>query len=249
MKAKKIFGILLIMILLVASGYELGYYLGNVYLKPRNASEQRITLVTNLKEKNVEEEIKEIDYNKELNGLVPLSNYDNSFVIDLKYATENNFTGKRVYKANVCALQKSTLNKLIAANEEFKTLGYKIKIWDAYRPSDVQQYFWALVKDRNYIASPYVNGSRHNRGAAVDITLVDKDGKELEMPTVFDEFNPKAHRDNPNMSQKAKANLELLTTVMSNHGFNPIQTEWWHYDDSEADNYPILNVPLENFLK
>ncbi|GKX68059.1 M15 family metallopeptidase [Inconstantimicrobium mannanitabidum] len=178
-------------------------------------------------------------------GLVPVVDYDPSLKIDLRYATTNNFTGKVVYPKPVCLLQKNTLDKLIECNNDLKKQGYRIKIWDAYRPADVQKYFWSIVKDRRFIADPYLHGSRHNRGCAVDITLVDENGKELEMPTGFDEFSTAAYRNNPNMSATAKKNLDLLTSTMIKHGFKPIETEWWHFDDSEADKYPILNIPLD----
>lgn len=275
MKVKKIAGITLLLLVLSLGGYALGHYIGEACVNNNiginsslnkvlatneslndgkdnqsNNNKDAITRVTKVKEKNENINSKRsIDYSKEINGLVVVSNYDNSFVIDLRYATENNFTGKVVYKTNVCALQKITLSKLIAANDEFKALGYKIKIWDAYRPADVQKYFWSIVKDRRYIASPYVNGSRHNRGTAVDITLVDSKGNEIEMPTGFDQFNTSAHRDNPNISETAKNNLILLTEVMKKHGFTTIETEWWHYDDEDSNKYPILNIPLEAFLK
>jgi D-alanyl-D-alanine dipeptidase len=187
------------------------------------------------------------DTTSDQSGLVPVLDYDDSFIIDLRYSTTNNFTGKKIYPVDTCLLQKGTLDKLINANNEFKKLGYRIKIWDAYRPASVQVHLWNLVKDTRFIASPYASGSRHNRGAAVDITLVDSTGKELEMPTGFDEFNTSAYRTNTNISDAAKKNLELLTSVMEKNGFDRIETEWWHYDDSEADNYPILDIPLEDF--
>ncbi len=276
MKAKKIAGITLLLLILTLGGYALGHYIGKACVNNNiginsnlnkvlstnatlndgkdnnksNSNKDTVTRVTKVKGKKEDSDSKKsIDYSKEINGLVVVSNYDNSFVIDLRYATENNFTGKPVYKTNVCALQKNTLSKLIAANDEFKALGYKIKIWDGYRPADVQKYFWSIVKDRRYIASPYVNGSRHNRGTAVDITLVDSKGNELEMPTGFDQFNTSAHRDNANISEAAKNNLILLTEVMKKHGFTTIETEWWHYDDEDSNKYPILNIPLEAFLK
>ncbi|MBK1810298.1 M15 family metallopeptidase [Clostridium sp. YIM B02505] len=180
------------------------------------------------------------------NGLVHVVDYDTSIVIDLRYATDNNFTKKKVYPKDICLLQKGTLNKLIAANNEFKTHGYRIKIWDAYRPPEVQQYFWSIVHDTRFIASPYANWSRHNRGAAVDITLVDENGKEIEMPTGFDEFSTNAYRNSTSMSINARNNMNLLTSIMEKHGFNPIQTEWWHYDDKDADNYPVVNLSLSD---
>lgn len=181
-------------------------------------------------------------------GLVFVENEDPTIHISLRYATDDNFTGKKIYSYSSCWIQKNTMIKLKEANTEFKRLGYAIKIWDSYRPADVQIYLWSLVKDRRFIANPGKSGSRHNRGAAVDITLVDSNNNELVMPTGFDTFTEKAYRNAP-MSDEAKKNLDLLTSVMKKHGFNTIETEWWHYDDSDADSYPILNIPFEELEK
>ena len=136
----------------------------------------------------------------EIQGLVRVYDIDPTIVIDLRYATENNFTGKQVYPVSVCLLRKETARKLAAANAEFNKDGYRIKIWDAYRPPSVQKIFWELVPDERYVANPAQGGSRHNRGGAVDITLVDKGGREIEMPSDFDDFSEKASVKNPFMS-------------------------------------------------
>ena len=187
-------------------------------------------------------------YNKpsSYNGLVAVADVDASFVIDLHYAKDTNFTGKKIYPSETCLLQKDTLRKLINANNEFKQYGYRLKIWDAYRPYDVQKHLWSIVSDSRFIANPYYHGSRHNRGAAVDITLVDGQGHELEMPTGFDNFTTASYRNSTSMSSTAKKNMDLLTSVMVKHGFKTIETEWWHFDDSNADSYPLLNVQFED---
>lgn len=183
----------------------------------------------------------------EIDGLVKLKDMDSSFIIDLRYATTSNFTGKKIYPVDVCVLRKETAEKLVKANEEFKKLGYKIKVWDAYRPPYVQQIFWNLVQDSRYVANPKTGGSRHNIGTAVDITLVDNLGKELVMPSGFDDFSIRAQRSNPNISEEAKKNSKLLTDVMVRVGFEPIETEWWHFDDSESSKYKIVDIKLERF--
>lgn len=183
----------------------------------------------------------------EIDGLVKLKDMDSSFIIDLRYATTNNFTGKKIYPVDVCVLRKETAEKLVKANEEFKKLGYRIKVWDAYRPPYVQQIFWNLVQDNRYVANPKTGGSRHNIGTAVDITLVDNSGKELVMPSGFDDFSIRAQRSNPYISEEAKKNSKLLTDVMVMVGFKPIDTEWWHFDDSESSNYKIVDIKLERF--
>lgn len=185
---------------------------------------------------------------KEIEGLVKLEDLDSSFVIDLRYASENNFTGKKVYPVNVCVLRKETAEKLIKANEEFKKQGYRIKIWDAYRPPYVQKIFWDMVKDSRFVANPNKGGSKHNIGTAVDMTLVDSNGKELNMPTGFDDFSKKAYRDNANVSKEVRKNVDLLTNVMKKSGFIPLNTEWWHFDDSDSNKYKIVDVKIEKFI-
>lgn len=184
---------------------------------------------------------------KEIQGLVAVKDIDDSIVLDLRYATTNNFTGKKVYPVDVCLLQKETARKLAKANEEFKKTGYRIKIWDAYRPVYVQKIFWDLVKDSRFVADPSKGGSRHNTGAAVDITLVDINGNELKMPSKFDDFSVNAYRNNSKMDAEAKKNMNLLTEVMKKNGFNTIDTEWWHYEDSNFAKYKIIDVNLDQF--
>lgn len=247
MKLKNTFIIIILYLILIFLGYAIGYSYKNIDSIPIKSEVSTNKIDRTLKEPEIKIVTGDIDYTKDLSGLVPINISEYDFVLDLRYATDNNFTGKRVYDAYVAVLQKDTLNKLISANEDFKALGYRIKIWDAYRPGQVQEYFWSIVQDRRYIASPYYNGSRHNRGTAVDLTLVDSKGKELEMPTGFDEFNTTAYR-NAVMTNSAKKNVDLLTEVMVKNGFSPIETEWWHFDDINADNYPIQNYPLSKFL-
>jgi D-alanyl-D-alanine dipeptidase len=207
--------------------------------------EKSLQLDQKAKEKPVvEPKPKEI---KEVNGLVAVKDIDDSIVLDLKYASTDNFIGKKVYPVDVCILQKETANKLAKANEELKKKGYKIKIWDAYRPVYVQQIFWNLVKDSRFVANPAKGGSRHNTGAAVDITLVDMDGKELKMPSKFDDFSINAYRNNSKMDAEAKKNMDLLTAVMKKNEFVTIDTEWWHFEDSDFAKYKIVDVKLDEF--
>ncbi|MBU3209270.1 M15 family metallopeptidase [Clostridium algidicarnis] len=247
MKFKNTFIIIILYLILIFLGYAIGYCYKNIDSIPIKSDSSTNKIDRTLKEPEIKIVTGDIDYTKDLSGLVPINISEYDFVLDLRYATDNNFTGKKVYDAYVAVLQKDTLNKLISANEDFKALGYRIKIWDSYRPGPVQEQFWNIVQDRRYIASPYYNGSRHNRGTAVDLTLVDSKGKELEMPTGFDEFNTTAYR-NAIMTNSAKKNVDLLTEVMVKNGFSPIETEWWHFDDINADSYPIQNYPLSKFL-
>ena len=179
--------------------------------------------------------------------LVPIAAVDDTILIDLRYATADNFTGRPVYPHAVCLLRPATAAKLAAANTELKTYGYRLKIWDAYRPSAVQHAFWQLVPDERYVAHPD-KSSRHTRGGAVDVTLVDAAGVELVMPSAFDDFSPRASRHSPAMSAEAARNLALLTDVMLRHGFTAIDSEWWHLEDNDAAAFDLLDIPFELFL-
>lgn len=185
---------------------------------------------------------------KEVDGFVLLKDMDSDFVIDLRYAGNNNFTKKIVYPYSICVLRKCTAEKLVRATIKFKELGYRIKIWDAYRPVSVQIMFWNLVKDSRYVADPYDGGSIHNKGCAVDITLVDKSSNEIEMPSDFDDFSSKAFRTNQSITETARKNLKLLTDVMTECGFTTIDSEWWHFNDSNSDKYKIEDINLRLFL-
>ena len=185
----------------------------------------------------------------EISGLVLVEDVIPDIEIELKYATKDNFTKKQVYPYDICVLQKTTAMKLKKANEELMEMGYHLKVWDAYRPLSVQKIFWDIIPDSRYVANPNTGGSKHNRGTAVDVTLVDMGGNELEMPTGFDDFSDKAARSNKNVPETVKKNVELLTNVMVKHGFTTISTEWWHYNDSDSANYVAMDVELEEFMQ
>ncbi len=182
----------------------------------------------------------------EIEGLVRVRDLDSTIQVDLRYATEDNFTGQTLYPVAICLLQRQTAEKLAAAQAEFLADGYRLLVWDAYRPLSVQEKLWEVVPDRRYVAPPD-RGSNHNRGAAVDVTLVDRDGEKLLLPSGFDEFVPEASRSYPDMPAEARENMEYLTEVMVRNGFAPIESEWWHFNDEDAGSYPLLNLPLEEF--
>lgn len=119
-------------------------------------------------------------------------------------------------------------------------MGYKIKLYDCYRPLDVQKKMWEIVPDANYVAPPK-NGSIHNRGGAVDITLVDKDGNELDMGTSFDHFGPEASHNYKSMSEEVLKNRNLLKKVMTENNFDFYESEWWHYNLMDASKFPVSN--------
>jgi len=179
-------------------------------------------------------------------GLVRVLDIDASLIIDLRYATYDNFTKQRVYPKDAPALLTlDTALKLKRANEQFEKDGYRIKIWDGYRPKSVQEIFWDLVPDPRYVADP-AKGSSHNKGASVDVTLVDFQGKELEMPSAYDDFSEKASRNYQGSSENARENVAYLTKIMEESGFTGLPSEWWHFDD-KSRNYPLLDVDFEVF--
>ena len=174
-------------------------------------------------------------------SFVNLKDYSKDFVYDMKYATSENFLKAKVYDCAECFLRLKTVKALINANAEFLKKGYKIKLFDCYRPLDIQKRMWAIVPNPEYVANPS-KGSIHNRGGAVDITLVDATGKELDMGTTFDFFGIEASHNYQNLSVKIKSNRELLKSIMIQNGFNPLDSEWWHYNLKSALNDKVSNA-------
>lgn len=161
--------------------------------------------------------------------------------VDLKYATADNFTGKKVYSSSRCLLLKDAALKLREAQAELEEKGLGLKVWDGFRPLAAQWKFWEIMPDERYVSDPR-KGGRHTRGTAVDVTLVSlRDGEELSMPTTFDDFSEKAHRSYTGCSKEAIANRELLETVMYRHEFLGLLTEWWHYDLYGWESYPQID--------
>lgn len=176
--------------------------------------------------------------------LVRVEDIDSAIVVDLRYATKNNFIGRAVYPTHVALLRRNTALKLAAANAELMEQGYRIKLWDAYRPYHIQRELWQAAGDKRHFFADPRYGSVHNRGAAVDVTLVDAQGREVEMPSDFDNFSGQGHRSS-SMTTVAQANLNLLTEAMLCHGFCSLDFEWWHFEDSAWWRYPIIDIPLE----
>lgn len=174
-------------------------------------------------------------------AFVNLKDYRKEFVYDMKYATSDNFLKAKVYDCAECFLRLKTIKALIAANDAFMKMGYKIKIFDCYRPLDIQKRMWKIVPNADYVADPS-KGSIHNRGGAVDITLVDSNGNELNMGTPFDFFGIEASHNYQNLSQEIKDNRELLKNTMMEKGFNFIDSEWWHYNLKSALNDKVSNA-------
>ena len=172
---------------------------------------------------------------------VRLKDLSPDFVYELKYATPDNFLKQAVYDCGECYLRKSTAEALVKANEAFKQLGYRIKLFDCYRPLSVQKKMWKILPGTHYVANP-TKGSKHNRGAAVDLTLVDAQGKELNMGTPFDFFGKEAHHTYTEHSKEVLENRKLLKETLDKYNFKSIYSEWWHYEYR-----PEMQSKVENF--
>jgi zinc D-Ala-D-Ala dipeptidase len=175
--------------------------------------------------------------------LVDIRDVNPRIRLDIRYATANNFTGARVYDEARCFLRPDVAQRLSQVQRDLERQGLGLKVYDCYRPLSVQKKFWALVPDERYVADP-AKGSRHNRGAAVDLTLVDARGRELPMPTGYDDFTEKAHRDAKDLPAETIRNREILEKAMVRRGFVPLPTEWWHFDAAGWEKYPVMDVPF-----
>lgn len=186
----------------------------------------------NIKEKEIENSFRQVDTIND-STFANLKDYSKDFVYDMKYATKDNFLKEKVYDCAECFLRLKTIKALIEANNSFIKLGFKIKLYDCYRPLDVQKKMWEIIPNPIYVANP-AKGSIHNKGGAVDISLVDFSGKELDMGTKFDFFGKEASHNYLKLSNKILENRKLLKSVMIKTKFNSFDSEWWHYNLKSA---------------
>ncbi len=185
--------------------------------------------------------------------LVEIIRLDPTIVLDIRYATANNFAGQQVYPSCRCFLRRAAAERLCMIQRELREQGIGLKVFDGYRPFSVQEIFWSIFPVLGYVAQPIraadgsmVSGSKHNRGAAVDLTLIDlTTGQELEMPSGYDDLSKKAHRNYAAMTPVAAQNCRLLENVMAKYGFEPLPTEWWHFDLAGWRAFELLDVPFD----
>ncbi|MEM9075476.1 MAG: M15 family metallopeptidase [Bacteroidota bacterium] len=171
---------------------------------------------------------------------VRLADFSEDFVYDMRYATQNNFLKAKVYDCPECYVRVKTAKALIEVNKVFMDNGYKIKFFDCYRPNSVQHKMWKILPNPQYVANP-VKGSIHNKGGAVDITLVRLTGEELDMGTEFDFFGKRAHHDYLELSENILQNRKILKETMEQNGFWGIRTEWWHYNLTAGSNDKVAD--------
>ncbi len=176
--------------------------------------------------------------------LIDIQKVNPNIRIDIRYATENNFMKEKLYPEVRCLVRKEIAEKLSRIQQRLEAQGLGLKIFDGYRPLSVQKKMWARVPVEGYVANP-AKGSNHNRGMAVDVTLVDTHGKELTMPSAYDEFSLRSHRDYQGGTPEETRRRKLLEEEMTKEGFAGISTEWWHFDGPDAKKYPVLDLPFD----
>ena len=173
--------------------------------------------------------------------LVDLAEIDASFQFDNRYATTANVTGTRLYPDPRIFLERSAAERLARVQASLRGRGLGLKVFDGYRPHAVQKALWKVKPDTRYVADP-AKGSRHNRGSAVDVTLVDAAGRELPMPSAFDEFGPRSHLDFLDADSDQLAHRDTLQKAMRAEGFLPLATEWWHFDAPGWRAFPVMDA-------
>ncbi len=172
--------------------------------------------------------------------LVNLGEFAPTLVIDSPYATADNFVGRRIYPRNELFLERGAAERLRRVQAALSKQGLGLKVLDGYRPHRVQYRLWEIMPDPRYVARPE-KGSRHNRGCAVDVTLVDAAGDPLPMPTPFDDFSEKAHHGYMDLPPDVLENRATLKQAMMAEGFTPIDAEWWHYDAPGWREFVLLD--------
>lgn len=174
--------------------------------------------------------------------LVDLTSVIPDAVIDLRYATDRNFTGVVLYPAAVCKLRRAVAERLAKAAARLRDDHRRLLVWDCYRPRSIQAVLWERMPDPRYVANPKL-GSKHSRGAAIDLAVVDELGAPVTLPTEFDEFSAAAHRDHA-LAGDPGVEARRLDAAMRAAGFRTIPTEWWHYDAPDDGKYPLSDEPL-----
>lgn len=180
------------------------------------------------------------------NLLVNLETYIPNVVLDIRYATENNFTQTAIYTSPKAWLRKEAADSLLKIQQILNAQGLGIKVFDAYRPYAATLYFYEVYEDTTFVASPR-SGSIHNRGGAIDLTIIDLEtGEELEMPTPFDEFSERASHSYTDLPSNVIANREKLCKIMTDNGFTKYEHEWWHYNIKGRNKYALMDISFED---
>jgi D-alanyl-D-alanine dipeptidase len=174
--------------------------------------------------------------------LVNVGSMKNPPLEEIRYATTFNFMGTKLYPFPVAYVRRELIPRLESIQKELSGKGLGLKIYDGYRPLPVQQKMWDLIRDERFVSNPAVNRGRHTRGTALDVTLVDRQGHTLHMPSDFDEFSLRAAVNYRGGTVEERRNRDLLQRVMTRHGFLSYPDEWWHFDFRDWEKYPPLSV-------
>ncbi len=194
------------------------------------------------------------DYNKLIsedssNLLVDLEFFIPGIALDIRYASPNNFTHETIYESAKAIVRQPVAEALLKIQTELKEQGLAIKIFDAYRPYAATVKFYEVYPDTNFVAAPW-NGSVHNRGCAVDLTLIHLNSNiELEMPTPFDDFSEKASHSYIELSDTVLKNRALLREIMEKHGFVIYNYEWWHYNFIRWQDFQLMDIPFQELVR
>jgi D-alanyl-D-alanine dipeptidase len=181
--------------------------------------------------------------------LVNVQTIEPSIVTDVRYATTNNFMHEQLYPIAKVFLRGPAADALAKAQHELAQSGLGLKVFDGYRPYRVTKRMWEPIKNPDFVADP-AKGSRHNRGAAVDVTLIElATGRELPMPTPYDDFTARARQDFADVTPEVRANRERLRDVLTRNGFEPLPSEWWHFDFRGWERFELMDVPLEDLAR
>ena len=182
-------------------------------------------------------------------GLVNVVSMTRPPLEEIRYATSYNFTGAKLYPFPAAYVRSRLIPCLKAVQSEHAAKGLGLKIYDGYRPLPVQQKMWNLIHDERFVSNPAVNQGRHTRGTAVDVTLVDKRGRQLPMPSDFDEFSARAAVTYPVGTGEERRNRDLLQRVMTRHGFLSYTDEWWHFDFGGWEQYPPMSIGFQEIAR
>lgn len=212
----------------------------NVQTKEKSISVENVTDSTNVVEEPEMIFEKKIVFDYDTSVWTDIGLIDSTIIMDLKYATTDNFVKEQMYECGRCFLRKTTALKILEIQKELQGKGYGLKMFDCYRPRPIQWKLWEKVPDPRYVADPK-KGSMHNRGAAVDLTIVDSKGKELDMGTAYDYFGAEAHITYQDHPDSVLQNRQMLSEIMLRYGFKPINTEWWHFS-LQDQNYPLSDM-------
>ncbi len=188
----------------------------------------------------IEKEIVKINYDYDTTLWFDIHHLDTSIIVDMRYATVDNFVKEKMYECGRCLLRPRVARKIVEAHKMLQEGGLGLKMLDCYRPRPVQQKLWDKFQNPRYVTPPS-KGSMHNKGAAVDLTIVDPEGNQLDMGTIYDYFGKEAHHAYTDFPKKILANRKLLKETMAAVELKPITTEWWHYS-YQGKSYPLSDM-------